>query len=216
MDSDYLLLIQQYTEYDKYVHTEPQTILEVVEVNRTEVATIHEIQANLCCNTRVSSIWHNVLAPKAWISRRFSSRNKHEQLGRIRNNLGLDTQTWFLKVYTTLNSLKSDFQMILFWTFSTIWFDEKVNQFFKQLFKALFWRKKVYFKACTAFGCRKFYTDVTGNAFKHLQFIYSESVMVWPTIQGSCISIDQSGNCKIGLLSSCYVLLKGSIRISNW
>ena len=47
---------------------------------------------------------------------------------------------------------------------STLCFDEK----------SFILRPNTY----TAFGCRKFYTVVTGNTFKHLHFIYPESLMV--------------------------------------
>ena len=65
LDSDYRIWIIRYTECEKYVHIEPQTISTVEVVSKTEVAMTHKIQASLYYNTKVSSIWHSELAPKA-------------------------------------------------------------------------------------------------------------------------------------------------------
>ena len=65
LDSDYRIWIIRYTECEKYVHIEPQTISTVEVVSKTEVAMTHKIQASLYYNTKVSSIWRSELAPKA-------------------------------------------------------------------------------------------------------------------------------------------------------
>ena len=64
--------------------------------------------ASLYYSTKVSSIWHSELAPKVWIFRRFFSCNKHELLLRIRNNLDLDTQTWFFDSFSKSGLLEGD------------------------------------------------------------------------------------------------------------
>jgi hypothetical protein len=65
LDSDYQIWIRRYTECDKYVRIEPQTISLVGAVSKTEVAMTRKIQASLYYNIMVSSIWRSELAPKA-------------------------------------------------------------------------------------------------------------------------------------------------------
>ena len=81
--------------------------------------------ASLYYSTKVSSIWHNELAPKAWIFRRFFSCNKRELLLRIRNNLDLDTQTWFFDSFSKSRLLESD--LCISSHFRPLWFDRKIK-----------------------------------------------------------------------------------------